>query len=739
MKTLKKLWDSFRDIFGLRRNSKYVSNYLNDANMHSGIFMSAVIFVLEVWLIIRQTDKYIIPTLTSPDNTYSFFRVVFTNTSNFWLLLSFGAAMFFYCLFYKKLKGNFKRLLPIIIAACISLVFCALMPFEFIYSSRPIEGVKLYLLIIFYASVMLFNIMTIIASIYQYKGKTNYLLTSVTIISLFALVCLAFGVKVSYSDFASVKTDKATGNLIANPDYKEIMCFLMMSMYVGCLLIWRPYISLSILGVVFLGFFFLLEYTVDPNIRKFPEGDQVNYITFFISLTMICISIYNQRISEAKKDEELEILATKDVRTDLWSFEYFNTLVAKKIKEENIKENEYIYLFVNIKHFRVYNDQKGFDEGNKLLKTLAEYLTEAFPYELISRQSDDHFIVFSKNENIQDRLKAVDIKLSKLDKDCRPGIRTGGYLFQDPNEDTHMSIEKARYAYSMLYKQGFGIFLEYDQEMHDQYRMVQYIVNHIDEAVENGYIKAYYQPVVYAKGRELCGAEALARWIDPKYGFLSPGTFVPALENARLIYKLDIAMLRLICKQMRENLDNGEPVIPVSINFSRIDFRALDVVSVIDKTMEEFKIPHDLIHVEITESALMNDGDLLKDSISRLHELGYSVWLDDFGSGYSSFNVLKDYNFDVLKLDMEFLVGFDHNEKAKYLIQSVIPMAKQIGMKTLSEGVETKEEADFLESIGCGRLQGYLYGKPLPYEELKALIDKGELKLSKDIINHIKK
>ena len=132
----------------------------------------------------------------------------------------------------------------------------------------------------------------------------------------------------------------------------------------------------------------------------------------------------------------------------------------------------------------------------------------------------------------------------------------------------------------------------------------------------------------------------------------------------------------------------------------------------------------------------MGDKELLKESIKRLHELGYAVWLDDFGSGYSSFSVLKDFAFDVLKLDMEFLNGFHENEKAKYVIESVIPMANQIGIKTLSEGVETKEEADFLEKIGCGRLQGYLYGKPLPYHELKALIDKGELKLSKDIINH---
>ena len=182
-----------------------------------------------------------------------------------------------------------------------------------------------------------------------------------------------------------------------------------------------------------------------------------------------------------------------------------------------------------------------------------------------------------------------------------------------------------------------------------------------------------------------------------------------------------------------KGLPYGEPVIPVSINFSRIDFLVIDIVSIIDSVIKEYNISPDLLHIEITESALMNDEDVLKNSIKRLHELGYSVWLDDFGSGYSSFNVLKDYEFDVLKLDMAFLVGFENNKKAKFLIESVIQMANQIGMKTLSEGVETKDEAKFLEGIGCGRLQGYLYGKPIPYEELKGKIDNGEFTLSNEL------
>lgn len=725
MKTLKRFWAYFRDLFGLHKNSAYIKAHLSAANMRSGIFMSAIIVVLEIWLVIRQSGKYVFDQIASGTSA---FEAVFKNLWSYFLLMSLGIAMLVYCIQYMNEKKSKKMFVTSIVFASISLLLCFFMPFEFIYGSiaftSPIYNARGIFKIIFYISIIAFNIAIIFAGIYRYRGGNKEGITSILVISLFALVCLTFGVMISYGDFSSTK------------EAKQIICFLMMSMYVGCLLIWKPYVSIGILGTIFLGFYIALDQIVKYGGRAVPEGDLINYITFFISLTMICISIYTQRVSEAKKDEELEILATKDVLTDLWSFPYFISLVNKKIENEDIKQGEYIYLFCNINNFKLFNDQRGFNEGNRLLKTCGDYLKDTFTDGLVARQSDDHFVIFAKNSEIEERIKLVNERLEVLDSDSHPGLKAGGYPYRDKKEDPRIGVEKARYAYAMLEKQGYGLFLTYDKKMHDNYRMIQYIVNHIDEAVENGYIKAYYQPVVYSKGRQLCGAEALARWIDPKYGFLSPGQFVPALENAMLIYKLDIGMLRLICKQLRESIDNKEPVIPVSINFSRMDFRVVDIVSIIEETIKEFKIPRDLLHIEITESALMGDKELLKESIGRLHKLGYAVWLDDFGSGYSSFSVLKDFAFDVLKLDMEFLNGFHENEKAKYVIESVIPMANQIGIKTLSEGVETKEEADFLEKIGCGRLQGYLYGKPLPYDELKALIDKGELKLSKEIINH---
>ena len=278
-----------------------------------------------------------------------------------------------------------------------------------------------------------------------------------------------------------------------------------------------------------------------------------------------------------------------------------------------------------------------------------------------------------------------------------------------------------------------GTFLKYDQEMHDKYRLVQYVVRHIDEAIENGYIEVYYQPVAWSKDRTICGAEALARWVDPDYGFLTPNLFIGALEDSQLIYKLDIAVLRIVCKDIRYNIDNGLPAIPVSINFSRYDFAVVDIVSMIDDVVTEIGIPKNLLHIEITESALTEDEDNLKKAMDRLHKLGYEIWLDDFGSGYSSFNVLKDFDFDMLKLDMKFLVGFKGNAKAKTLIKAVVQLADQIGMKTLCEGVETDEEAEFLKSVHCGRLQGFLIGIPMPYDEIKEKIIAEQYIISKDL------
>ena len=750
---LLKVWDGFLGVFGLKKNSEYVKNYLNEANMKSGVFMSFVIFVLEIWLVIRQADKYVIPKITGGMDV---FEAMFKYTSLYFVMMFFGAAMFVYSLQYlSNRKSKSKTIIPIVFAG-LSIGLCCLLPFEFKYGSITLKAtmdavtIQGILKLFFYASVVLFDIGIIFSAIYRYHGGKRASLSSVMVISLFALVCLAFGVMVSYGDFISSKvypdivvgTDPKTGkdivkDVIGNDkSNKQIICFLMFSIYIGCLLIWNPLISIGILGSLFLGFFFLLNHVADLNGRIVPEGDQVNYITFFISLAMVAVSIYNQRLSEAKKDEELEELATKDKLTGLMSFEYFFLQVRERIERYNIQKGDSVYLFLNITNFKIYNDQNGFEKGNEFLKNVGQILLETFhTYSLVSRQSDDHFVIFAINQDIEEKINSINEKIQALEPDIKPGIMVGAYEVYNPNDDPRYAVEKARYAYSALkHSNSAKLIMYYDEKMHDDYLMVQYVVTHIDEAIEKDYLKAFYQPVVWSKGRALCGAEALARWIDPKYGFLSPAKFVPALENARLIYKLDKEILRLVCQDIRYNLDNGLPALPVSINFSRADFGIIDIVEVVTETVEQYQVPHELLHIEITESALTDEEDTLKQTIVRLHERGFATWLDDFGSGYSSFNVLKDYEFDVLKLDMKFLTGFSDNKKSRALIRSVISMADQIGMKTLCEGVETMEQAEFLEEASCGRLQGYLYGKPLSYQDIMAKITSGEYTLSKDIL-----
>lgn len=192
---------------------------------------------------------------------------------------------------------------------------------------------------------------------------------------------------------------------------------------------------------------------------------------------------------------------------------------------------------------------------------------------------------------------------------------------------------------------------------------------------------------------------------------------MPLLEENGLSYKLDIFMVKRVVELQARNLKVGNPVAPISVNISRSDFDYCDPVEIITNYLDEHNVRRDLICVEITETALMNDRGLIKKEIKRLHEAGIEIWMDDFGSGYSSLNVLKDFEFDEIKIDMQFMRDF--SEKSKTIITMAVKMAKELGIHTLAEGVETEEHLEFLKSIGCEKIQGYYYAKPLPISDIR--------------------
>ena len=250
----------------------------------------------------------------------------------------------------------------------------------------------------------------------------------------------------------------------------------------------------------------------------------------------------------------------------------------------------------------------------------------------------------------------------------------------------------------------------------------EYVVASIDDAISNEWIKVYYQPVVRSLTGQLCGAESLARWIDPNIGFLSPDKFIGALEENEMIHKLDCFMIEKVCSDIHLHMESGRPVFPVSINFSRLDFIKCDMLKLVEESVRKYNIPRDFLHIEITESMIAQDEEMMTRVIESFRNRGYEIWMDDFGSGYSSLTLLQDYQFDLLKMDMRFLSTM--TEKSKIILNSTINMAKHIGVKTLSEGVETQEQIDFLTAIGCGKLQGYYFGKPEPYDDMLLSIEK---------------
>ena len=547
----------------------------------------------------------------------------------------------------------------------------------------------------------------------------------------FTLICLAFGIFVSYSDFWGGK---------------EIICFLTMVLYVGCLLIYRPYITLLILGASFLAFFNILltyqggltfarqEVVISGVAYKIISGDAVNYITFFISLATICFAIYHGRLTEARNSKALEKSAREDQLTGLYSYSHFTRLAKDSIQNITGDADEYVFLFIDVHNFKAFNDQRGFEEGDRFLVAISKYISDVFHDSLCGRQADDHFVVLTKTKSLSDRLNAINALVHDYDDQILLGINCGAYHLSSNAEDPRMSIDRARYAAQLIKNRYQTIYSEYDQRMSEAYHKRLYIINNIDNAVKNGWIVPFYQPVVWSDNGEMCGCEVLARWMDPVYGQLFPNEFIPVLEEYRLIHKLDRAIYEFAFRDLRAAMDAGKPVMPVSLNFSRLDFELMDAVTALDDLAAKYRISKELVHVEVTESALMDNYSKLNEAMERIKALGYALWLDDFGSGYSSLNVLKDYHFDVVKIDMRFLSNLENSEKSKTLIDCIIQMANRINMLTLTEGVETRAQAEFLHSVGCDRLQGYLFGRPMPLDALYERIEKGELIVSDRLV-----
>ncbi|MCR5686133.1 MAG: GGDEF and EAL domain-containing protein [Lachnospiraceae bacterium] len=423
---------------------------------------------------------------------------------------------------------------------------------------------------------------------------------------------------------------------------------------------------------------------------------------------------------------EAEILSSNqetDPLTGLFNMSFFYQSVQKLLSTPNGRRKGLAIIHFDIPNFKLFNERNGFKQGDELLCDLARNIHDEFKEGICSRFSDDHFVVCiaADQSDVINMMGTVYRKMLHAKDPARSvRIKAGVYHMDDRMTEIGLACDHARLACNSIKGRHDIFYCIYDEMLRDKLRKQQYVIDHLDEAIDNEYIKVYYQPVVRVRTGEICGYEALVRWVDPQYGVIPPGDFIETLEQFHLIHKIDTYVTEQVCRDYRKAIEQGLPIVPASLNFSRMDFELCDISSIVEEIRKKYDVPRNMLDLEITESSMNENFGHIKDECRKMRELGYQIWLDDFGSGYSSLNTLTEYSFDVLKLDMVFLRSFDHNPKTAKLMTYIIEGAKGMGLMPLCEGVETEAHYEFLKKAGCEKAQGYYFGKPMPMDETRA-------------------
>ena len=404
---------------------------------------------------------------------------------------------------------------------------------------------------------------------------------------------------------------------------------------------------------------------------------------------------------------------------------------AFRLKQEDMAQGVYgkrIVIFINLVRFSFINANYSVGVGNAVLKRMGQILRRHFPADPVAHVASDDFIILAGPEHALEKLDAAVEEINDIMEDdsvlCKAGaVRFGeGYISVAALKRMTWwePFDLARKAAESIKNDGSRNWVLYTPALGQKLINTAFVMKNFKRALREGHIQVFYQPVIRALTGKLCSFEALARWTDPEKGMILPSVFIPVLEKMNLIHLLDSYVIEETAKLYVKLMREGWPVVPVSVNLSRMDFDAMDPFAFLEHIVSTYQVPRRLFRIEVTESALTLNGRAMKEVLSRFHEAGYQLWLDDFGSGYSSLNVLKEFHFDELKIDMAFLRNF--NEKSREIIRSIILMAKNLSIHTLAEGAETKEQVEFLKESGCEKIQGFFYGRPMSWEEAREKI-----------------
>lgn len=428
--------------------------------------------------------------------------------------------------------------------------------------------------------------------------------------------------------------------------------------------------------------------------------------------------------------KELNNVMNYDPLTEIYSKNKFFS-ASKALLKAN-PDKQFAFLRLDIDRFKLINSFFGTAYGDRLLKHVAKRIrdfaktTECCTF---GRIDADVFGIFTPYQGKEETVKQIEQAvedMKKLSASYNIMIVYGVYVVTDRSLPISFMCDRAALAAKTVKGHYMKSYAFYDDKMRLSIENEQNIINEMSDALENHEFVPYYQTKYDVKTNKPVGAEALARWIHPTKGFISPGVFIPIFEKNGFISKLDFYIWECVCKQLKEWKDKGVPLFPVSVNVSRVNLYNPNLSKIIIELTKKYDVDPKYFNIEITESVYTDDNVMIDDITSQLRNNGFTILMDDFGSGYSSLNVLKDVQVDMLKMDMMFMFKAKYDGRAETIISSVIRMAKWLNIPVIAEGVDRAEQVEFLKSVGCDYIQGFYYSKPLPAADYEKLISDQE-------------
>ncbi len=439
-------------------------------------------------------------------------------------------------------------------------------------------------------------------------------------------------------------------------------------------------------------------------------------------------SVMKQRVSRLLKASKIEKhvkkLAYHDPLTDLPNRAHLLQQLRLMINRASLNKEMVAVLFMDLDRFKMINDSLGHDAGDLLLKAVADRIRRCLrEQDFVARLGGDEFTV------VLEGIESADVAAKVAEKICNSLSKPFVFLQQKMFVTTSVGISVypkdgadvtslLKHADSAMFSakdQGNG-FHFYEEGMEDDISRQLELERELRQALESDELVLHYQPQIEAATGKVVSAEALVRWNHPRLGLLLPGSFVPLAEESDLITELGHWVFKDACRQIREWSDRGIHL-RVAVNFSGRELQADRIIERIGEVISEYDVPTDLLELEITESMLLEHHDKIVDDLTRLKEMGITLAIDDFGSGYSSLNYLKRLPVDVLKIDRAFVNDLDGDHEGQAIVKGIVALADSLGLTTVAEGVETKSQESVLKNLGCKMLQGFLYSKAIPPQE----------------------